>query len=141
MAQMESHQQALEGKDADWQRQLYNEVFSSHDEYKHISSEAKVRNRVTYLKDRWRKVQRLWIDSEWEERKEDNSDATNQILETKCPFYWRFEAIWGTRPNSRAIVRLESTSDPLAESSQTPKTLRPLAQRSHPLLQLACATG
>jgi len=39
---------------------------------------------------------------------EENEEWVNEVLERKCPFVWRFEEIWGSRPNATVIFNTES---------------------------------
>lgn len=45
--------------------------------------------------------------------KADNEASINEILESRCSFFWRLDAIWGTRPNATPIVNIDTSKDQL----------------------------
>ena len=55
--------------------------------------------------------------------------SVNEALERKCPFFWRLEELWGTRPNTTVIVNAESST---ASTSQVPPQAPPQASSPTP---------
>ncbi|KAF8430098.1 hypothetical protein EV426DRAFT_579780 [Tirmania nivea] len=100
VAWMEDHQENLRGKQAAWHKDVKDQLFSE-DEWISIK---RIKEKAQNLKIAWTKARKIRDQSGEGVRAEDQVPTFNALLESKCPMFWRLDAIWGTRPNAGAIV-------------------------------------
>ncbi|KAF8416864.1 hypothetical protein EV426DRAFT_721555 [Tirmania nivea] len=79
IAWMEDNQEQLRGKQIAWYKEVKEQIFGDED---HITDAKAMQTR-----------------SGWGVKSEDNDKSINEVLERRCPFFWRLEEIWGSRPN------------------------------------------
>jgi len=56
------------------------------------------------------KTKALVVKTGWGLRPEKNGASINETLEARCVFFWRLDAIGGTRPNTTPIVVADTGS-------------------------------
>ena len=113
---MEDNQQHLRGKQMAWYKLVKEEVFAG-DDYMHITVK-KIADKVFNIKRSWKEAKAMQEQSGWGAKPEENETSINEVLERKCPFFWRLEEVWGTRPNATMIVNTESSTAPPSTPSQ-----------------------
>ena len=104
---MKENPHLLRGKPQVWHTKIYDQFFQNSE---HITI-TKIRDKLSNMKRSWQAARILMNSSGW--GVEDMYDTVNKLLERKCPFFWRLEEIWGTRPNVRVIMDTESSKMPL----------------------------
>jgi len=79
--------------------------------------------------------------SGWGVKPDECEASTNQVLERKCPFFWRLEEIWGSHPNTSVIHNTETIAaiPPLQANSlrSCPRLQASIEPASEPLSESA----
>ena len=103
---MEEHLDELRGKQITWQKDAKEQLFPNDS---HIMI-RKLTDKVANMKRAWKEARAMQDQSGWGLQPDDNETSINDRLKRKCPFYWRLDAIWGSRPNVTVVDRMESMS-------------------------------
>lgn len=82
----------------------------------------RIREKVVNMKTACSKAKATLTTTGWGLKAEDNEPSINARLESRCLFFWRLDAIWGTRPNATPIV-VEDTTNAQLPVPATPATL------------------
>ena len=121
---MEEHLEDLRGKQVTWHKDVKEQLFSNDN---HITV-RKITNKVANMKRAWRDARAMQDQSGWGLQEDENDSTINGVLERKCPFYWRLDAIWGSRPNVTVVHRLESISQRNSQSESIKKNSQSQSQ-------------
>jgi len=60
----------------------------------------------------WKDGKAMQAQPGWGVKSEESEASINQVLERRCPFFWRLEEIWGSRPNESVIYNTETIAPP-----------------------------
>ncbi|KAF8459360.1 hypothetical protein BGX38DRAFT_2985 [Terfezia claveryi] len=124
---MEENHEQLRGKQIAWHKEVKEQSFALEE---HITVK-KISEKIGNMKKAWKGARAMQIRSGWGVRYEDNEQSINELLERRCPFFWRLEELWGSRPNISVILHTESIASPIPAPSQ------PVSQRpSEPVPQI-----
>ena len=128
---MEDNPEELRGKQAAWHRKIVDKIFNTAKD-KHIDVK-KICDKATNMKKQWRDTSAFRTKSGWG-LQEDNLERTiHEALEKKCPYFFRLDAIWGTRPGATARVHIDSQTEvpemdpPPSQSTESPSPPPPSA--------------
>lgn len=104
---MEENQQSLQGRASAWHTDVKQQVFAQNE----AITVKRIREKAQNMRNAWRNARRLL-----EQSGAGVGDAAelNAILNSKCPLFWRLDAIWGGVPNTTLTV----TTDPARTQGQ-----------------------
>ena len=125
---MEENQLKLRGKQSVWHKDLKEQVFATNSDI----TVKRIGEKVQNMKNAWRNARKVQDQSGSGVQPEDNAPTFNALLESKCPFFWRLDGIWGTRQNVSPILILNSTQP--EERSESP-LIDPLIQDKDLLIE------
>ena len=98
---MEENQQSLQGRASAWHTDVKQQVFAQNE----AITVKRIREKAQNMRNAWRNARRLLDQSG---AGVDDAAELNAVLNSKCPLFWRLDAIWGGFPNTTPIV----TADP-----------------------------
>lgn len=127
---MEDHPLEIRGKQSSWHKDIKDEVFKDN---AHVTV-RRICDKATNMKKQWGGATAARNATGWGVGKSENS--ITESLEKRCPFFFRLDAIWGTRPNVRIATGLDSTS---MLPPPRPKSALPIRDASIPPTQIDSA--
>ncbi|KAF8457675.1 hypothetical protein BGX38DRAFT_1156646 [Terfezia claveryi] len=124
---MEENPELLQGKQVTWHKELKQEVFPDEE---HITVK-KITDKATNMKRAWKEAKALQDSPGCELIAVDNERSIKELLEKKCTFFWRLNAIWGSRPAGTVIASMESIPSTRQSARQSaPQSASQLASKS-----------
>jgi len=103
----EEHEEEIRGKQVQWHKEVKEQVFADEE---HIPVKI-MTEKMDNMRKAWKDAKAMQERSGWGVKPEVNEESINEILERKCPFFWRLEEIWGSRPNA-TVIFVGNTLDP-----------------------------
>lgn len=124
---MEENPELLQGKQVTWHKELKQEVFPDEE---HITVK-KITDKATNMKRAWKEAKALQDSTGCELIAVDSERSIKELLEKKCTFFWRLNAIWGSRPAGTVIASMESIPSTRQSARQSaPQSVSQLASKS-----------
>ncbi|RPB20104.1 hypothetical protein L211DRAFT_572676 [Terfezia boudieri ATCC MYA-4762] len=114
IAWMEDNREQLRGKQVAWHKEVKEQAFANED---HITVK-RISEKMGNMKKAWNAARAMQTRSGWGVRSGDNDQSINEVLERRCPFFWRLEELWGSRPNVSAIPHTEAIASPTPARSE-----------------------
>ena len=86
---MEENREKLRGKQITWYKEVKDEEFGAE---AHITVK-KISDKLGNMRKVWKDAKAMQARSGWGIKPQENGDSMNEVLERKCPFYWRLDEI------------------------------------------------